>query len=90
MSATKHDGAAIQAWGAAYDAVPKSVFALAAWHLANLASGALDHPGAAEARFAWEVMILGQGGHISPTQAGRALRSLPEPVEDWHDRGAGT
>ena len=42
----KQDRAARTAWGqAAYAAIPKSVFALAAWHLANVASDAADSDG---------------------------------------------
>lgn len=56
----KNDGAAAQAWGGTvYAAIPKSVFALIAFHLANLASGECDNPGAAEKRFLeeWDALI---------------------------------
>lgn len=71
----KQDGAARRAWGDAYDAVPKSVFALACWHLANVASGTADAPGAAEARMIEELDAL-RHGHMPEAQADRAIRAI--------------
>lgn len=65
----KNDQHARKHWGKAYDAIPKSVFATAAWHLANLASGEIDEPGAAELRFVEELRALAQNGIISGPQA---------------------
>lgn len=58
MRGFKNDMHARRAWGEAYDAIPKSAFALIAWHLANLCSESADAPGAAESRFAeeWEAL----------------------------------
>lgn len=71
----KQDGAARRAWGDAYDAIPKSVFALAAWHLANVASGSADEPGAAELRMIEELEAL-QYGHLQQAQATRAIKAI--------------
>jgi hypothetical protein len=59
MSRGKKDAQAKAAYGSAYDAIPKSVFATIAWHLANEASGTCDAPGAAESRFIeeWDCLI---------------------------------
>lgn len=70
----KQDVSARQAWGAAYDAIPKSVFALVAWHLANVASGTADENGAAERRFVEELEAL-RHGHLPPSQADRAIKA---------------
>lgn len=70
MPINKNDTHARDLWGDIYDATPKSVFATACWHLANLASGVADTPGAAEARFAEELRALIHG-HIEPRQADR-------------------
>src|SRR5690606_3637901 len=64
MAINKNDGHARAAWGSAYDAIPKSVFALAAWHLANVASDSADSDGAAERRFVEEVAALRDGQHL--------------------------
>ena len=76
MGTTKNDGHAHRHWGAAYDAIPKSVWASVAWHLANLASGECDTPGAAEMRFAEEVGALADNGIIPKPQAIAAVRAL--------------
>ena len=72
----KQDAAAKRAWGAAYDTIPKSVFALVAWHLANVHSGNADNPGAAEIAFAEELKVLADGGHLPKRQAIAALRAI--------------
>ena len=71
----KQDAAARQAWGDAYDAIPKSVFALLAWHLANVASDAADEPGAAERRAVEELEAL-RYGHLPTAQADRAIKAI--------------
>lgn len=71
----KQDGAARRAWGDAYDSIPKSVFAIAAWHLANVASGNADAVGAAEQRMIEELEAL-QYGHLPQAQATRAIKAL--------------
>jgi hypothetical protein len=59
MGIGKNDNQARQHWGSvAYDAIPKSVFAVAAWHLANAASGTCDADGAAERAFLQELEAL--------------------------------
>jgi len=72
----KKDRAARLAWGSAYDDVPKSVFALLAWHLANVASGTADEDGAAQARFIEELAALRDGQHLDKAQADAAIRAL--------------
>jgi hypothetical protein len=65
-------------WGAAYDAIPKNVFALAAWNMAAQLAGECDD-GDAEARFAHEVATLAEGGHVRAETARLALLHLPAP-----------
>lgn len=71
----KQDRAARMAWGDAYNAIPKSVFALVAWHLANVASGQADTVGAAESRVIEELEAL-RYGHLPQAQADRAIKSI--------------
>lgn len=72
----KQDDHAARYWGDAYDAIPKSVFATVAWHLANLASGTADAAGAAEAAFRSELTVLMNGGVIPEAQGKRALAAI--------------
>lgn len=74
MALNKHDSEARALWGAAYEAIPKSVFAVAAWHLANLAGD--GEAGGAARRFAEEINALGMGGIITEAQASRALKTM--------------
>jgi hypothetical protein len=74
MAIGKNDIAARRAWGEAYDEIPKSVFALVVWHLANVASENLDADGAAVTRFIEEWRILVPHGASPPTK--RALKLL--------------
>lgn len=67
---------AYAAWGEAFDAIPKSVWAVVAWHLANVASGEADTEGAALARFREELQMLVDGGHLPEAQGKRALKAL--------------
>ena len=76
MRGLKNDGAGRAAWGGAYDAIPKSVFAIAAWHLANAASGDADLPGAAEKRMIDEIAALRDNGFIDEDQANRAIKAI--------------
>lgn len=71
----KSDSHARRLWGAAYDDIPKSVFATVAWHLANLCSESADVPGAAEARAVQEIETLGYG-HIPERQAKAAVKAI--------------
>lgn len=68
----KDDQHAYRHWGAAYDAIPKSVFATVAWHLANMASGEADVDGAAEAMFRAELNALIDAGIIPQSQGKRS------------------
>lgn len=72
----KDDGAAAHVWGRAYAAIPKSVFAMACWHLADVASDAGVGNGQAELRFMEEIEALRDNRLISPSQAKRALSIL--------------
>jgi hypothetical protein len=72
----KQDRSARLAWGDAYDAIPKSVFALSAWHLANVASDSADASGAAERRMVEELVALRDGGHLPTEQADRAIKAI--------------
>lgn len=81
MTANKNDTAARALWGAAYGDIPKSVFAVAAWHLANLASETADAEGAAEGRFLEEIETLGRGGHLPAAQAARAAKAARALLE---------
>lgn len=67
---------AYAAWGEAFDAIPKSVWAVVAWHLANVASGEADADGAALARFREELDALIAAGIIPEAQGKRALKAL--------------
>jgi hypothetical protein len=75
----KNDDAAREAWGAAYDKIPKSVFAAAAWHMASCLAGD-GREGKAEARFAHEIDVLTRGDHLPAAQGRAALRHLPAPL----------
>lgn len=77
MVANKHDTSAREHWGSdVYDRIPKSVFAVVAWHLANIASSNPDSPGAAESRLIDEVQALADQGLIPEAQGRAAIRAL--------------
>lgn len=79
MGVSKNDGHATALWGHdVYKAIPKSVFATAAWHLANIASGEVDHGGAAELRFCEELKALAQNGIIPPKQVIASVTAIAE------------
>jgi hypothetical protein len=68
-------------WGATYDAIPKSVFALAAWSMAATLAGECDE-GDVEARVAHEIQTLVEGRHLPAKVAHLALKHLPAPKDD--------
>lgn len=76
MAANKNDFAARVRWGEVYDKTPKSVFAVVAWHLANIASDEPDAPGAAEARFVEELRALMDNYLLPAEQAKAVLRAF--------------
>lgn len=69
----KSDRAARETWGAAYDAIPKSAFALVAFHLANLAAEEPDLFESICARFAEEADALALN-EIMPDAHAKAIR----------------
>lgn len=76
MAIGKNDEAARRYWGDAYDGIPKSVFALIAWQLANRCSENCDQPGAAETEFVAELKALVNAGIMDAAQAKRTLTAL--------------
>lgn len=70
----KKDAEARYLWGAAYDAIPKSAFAVVAWHLANLCGD--GEAGGAVERFAEEVRALGLNDIIDGDQAAKIAKTL--------------
>ena len=72
----KHDQRAAEIWGIAYATIPKSVFAMAAWHLSDCCSEEGVGQGYAEKRFAEEVAALRDNGLISTAQAKRVLAAI--------------
>ena len=75
-SAFKADGEAFALWEQAYAYIPKSVFATAAWHLANACSDRADAPGAAEGRFLDELHALHSNGLITDGQHKRTVAAV--------------
>ncbi|NVD44363.1 hypothetical protein [Qipengyuania atrilutea] len=73
MALNKNDSEARALWGAAYEAMPKSVFAVMAYHLADLASEDGD---SAIGRALEEVNALAMNGLITETQHKNAARAL--------------
>lgn len=71
----KNDGAAHQLFGKAYDKIPKSVFAAAAFYLADCCSDAGVGNGGAIKRLKEEFDALG-GQVIDRDQAVRAIKAL--------------
>lgn len=82
---TKKSDHAHALWG--YDAlhaIPKSVFATVAWHLANRISATCDQPGAAESSFLDELAALNACGVIDDAQfkvSAKAIRSTTAKAE---------
>lgn len=78
----KSDAAALEHWGAAYAAIPKSAFALVAFHLASLAA---ENPGMFEsiaARFSEEADALALSGIMPSAHAETVRKALPTPTKD--------
>lgn len=73
---SKNDQHARRCWGSAYDAIPKSVFATIAWHLANASSQQLDDPDMAFLRFFDELRALGHNGIIPTAQVLTTIRAF--------------
>lgn len=72
----KHDYEAVALWGPAYADIPKSVFAVVAWYLADISSEAGADNGQAQARFIEELKALRGNGILPAEQVARALSSL--------------
>ena len=73
----KQDAHATEHWRwDAYAAIPKSVFATVAWHLANALSESCDAPGMAEKRFAEEIDALVASGILPAAQGKRAIAAV--------------
>lgn len=73
--AGKHDGDARSLWGAAYQKIPKSVFAVAAYYLAQRAQP--EHvPGGAETQFLLELKALAGVELITKQQFTAAAREV--------------
>ncbi len=83
------DGGAKRLFGEAYDKIPKSVFAVMAWHFANAASGIADTPGAAEEIMIAELFAVMEAGYITEAQSHTAkkailkLRATMPPIDTW-------
>lgn len=72
----KQDAHAAAHWGdAIYSALPKSVFATVAWHLANALSESCDAPGMAEKRFLEEIDAL-VANNILPSAQGKRAKEV--------------
>lgn len=63
-------------WGAAFDAIPKSVFAIAAWYLADCASDEGFGQGGEVQRFREELEALNGSGILSEQATQKAIRAL--------------
>lgn len=74
MAGIKQDGEARRHWGGAYDAIPKSAFALVSYHLAMLAAedGSLE---ALNRRFVEEAEALAANG-IMPAAHADTIRKF--------------
>lgn len=72
----KHDGEARALFGPAYDSIPKSVFAILAYHFADRCGPTGADNDEAAATIIEEIGILAKGNIISAAQAKAAIRSL--------------
>jgi len=83
------DEGAKRLFGEAYEKIPKSVFAVMAWHFANAASGIADTPGAAEEIILTELFAVMEAGYITEAQSHSAkkailkLRATMPPIDTW-------
>lgn len=69
------DRVARDLWGLAYDAIPKSVFAVVAWHLADCASDEGVGNDGEVRRFVEELEAMRSNGTLDERQVKRALRA---------------
>ena len=77
----KHDYKARQTWGKLYDSLPKSTWAILAYHLAWVTAGdEPDNDGAVEARLAEEVLALVGAGWLDARHARTIEKHLAEEV----------
>ena len=79
MGTGNNDGVAREIWGSAYDAIPKSVFAVLAWYLAPPADCASDEGVGNDGelrRFAEELEAMHSNGILGERQVKRAQRAL--------------
>ena len=68
---------ALSLWGKAFDEIPKSAFAVVAWHLANANSGRCDHEGAAVQAFRDEAKILAEQNILPISHWNAIKKALP-------------
>lgn len=76
MAKGDSDRAAVELWGDAFSAIPKSAFAVAAWYLADICSGAGAGNGEAYARFDEEIAALVSNGIIDKAQGARVRKAI--------------
>jgi hypothetical protein len=76
MAIGKNDHAARALWGRAYDELPKSVFAVVAWYLADCASDEGVGHGGEVRRFIEELDAMKSNGILDAVQVDRALAAL--------------
>lgn len=76
MATGNDDGVAREIWGSAYDAIPKSVFAVVAWYLADCASDEGVGNDGELRRFAEELEAMHSNGILGERQVKRAQRAL--------------
>jgi hypothetical protein len=76
-----NDNAAINLWGEAYARIPKSVFAIVAWYLADICNDVGAGNGQAVARFIEELDALRSNGILNLDQVRRA-RAAADAIVD--------
>ena len=81
MRCGNDDSIARDLWGQAYDAIPKSVFAVVAWYLADCASDEGVGNGGELRRFIEELEAMGSNGILDERQVKKALRSVARPEQ---------
>ncbi len=64
-----------------FDAIPKSVFAVVAWHLANICAEEGADNGGAPRRFLQEVFTLRQNGLLDSEQATRVIKAIEKATK---------
>jgi hypothetical protein len=76
VATANNDSVAREIRGSAYDAIPKSVFGVVVWYLADCASdGGVDNDGELQ-RFAEELEAMHSNGILGERQVKRAQRAL--------------